>query len=70
MTLALISGEMLTERSWNKFFAKWPLKVIIYLSVSLTYVAIAWRENERAYRRYLMEAPKPQLDPPISTREA
>jgi len=70
MTLALIAGEILTERSWNKVFDEWPLKVVIYLGVSLTFVAIAWRENERAYRRYLTEAPRTEIDPPISTREA
>ena len=70
MTLALIAGEILTERSWDKVFDAWALKAVICLGVSLTFVAIAWRENERAYRRYLTAEPKTELDPPISTREA
>ena len=69
MTLGLIFIEMLGERSWTKISELWPLKVVIYLGVSLTYAAIAWRENERAYRRYLTEVPKNELDPPSSTLE-
>jgi hypothetical protein len=70
MTLALIAAEILGEQSWNKGFDEWPLKVVVYLGVSLIWAAVGWRESERAYRRYLNAEPKTELNPPISTREA
>jgi hypothetical protein len=67
MTLALIASEILGEQSWNKGFDGWPLKVFVYLAVSLIAAAIAWRESEKAYRRYLNAEPKTELDTPRST---
>ena len=70
MTLASIAGDISSEQSWNKVFDEWPLTLVIYLGLSLTFVTIAWRENERAYRRYLTAEPSIEPDPPISTGEA
>lgn len=70
LTLALIAGEILRKRSWDKVFDELPVYAVICLGISLTFAAIAWRENERAYRRYLTAKSNTKVDPGISTREA
>jgi peptidoglycan/LPS O-acetylase OafA/YrhL len=47
-----------------------PLNVVIYLVLSLICAALVWRENERAYHRYLSEQAIAEINRPASTREA
>jgi protein-S-isoprenylcysteine O-methyltransferase Ste14 len=70
MTVVWVAVQFLKPQNWNKAFDELPLNAIIYLVLSLICAAIAWRENERAYRRYLSTQPNDESNRPASTREA
>ena len=70
MTLAWVAVQFLRPQNWTNVFDELPLNAVIYLVLSLICAAIAWRENERAYRRYLSAQPRAEIKRPASTREA
>ena len=65
MTLFLVAVE-----SWKEGVDGLPFKVVASLVISLVWASIAWRENERAYRRHLNTPPKADVERSVSTREA
>jgi protein-S-isoprenylcysteine O-methyltransferase Ste14 len=70
MSVVWIAVQFLKPENWNTAFDELPLNIIIYLVLGLICAAIAWRENERAYRRYLSTQSKAESSRPASTGEA